>query len=285
MILYKYLPPERLDVIKHRKIRFTQPGDFNDPFEFRPCIATALEEGFTAKYLEDNLERIIDESISKYATLFPLFPKELIKQLLLAQKDQMPELLKLLDPAVIQVIAPGIDRALNQAIGVLCLSEVRDSLLMWGHYTDNHRGFVVGFDSENAFFSRRKTEKDELGFLRQVQYQRQRPAAVLTDTSSLVWFQTKSEEWAYEKEWRIVRALREAGSQIDVGGFPVCLFEFPSDAVLEIVVGLRATPHLVREMQNLISSFPRASLLQAGESPRDYALLVEPMDRSKSAGI
>ena len=285
MILYKYLQPERLDVIKHRKTRFTQPGDFNDPFEFRPCIATAMEEGFTAKYLEDNFDQLVEENLEKYASLFPSIPKELVKPLLLAQKDQMPQLLKLLDPTVIKTIAPRIDQALNQSVGVLCLSEVRDSLLMLGHYTDNHRGFVVGFDSEHSFFSKRKTETDELGFLRQVQYQRQRPAAVLTDTSSLVWFQTKSEEWAYEKEWRIVRALKEANSWIDAGNFPVCLFEFPPDAVLEIVVGLRATSYLVREIQNLIPSFPRASLFQTRESPTDYALLVEPMDRGKSAGI
>lgn len=122
MVLYKYLQPERLDVIKHRKIRFTQPGDFNDPFEFRPCIATAMEESFTAEYLEENFEQIIEENLSKYATLFP---NELVKQLLAAHKDQIPQLLKFLDPTIIQALAPGIDRTLNQTVGVLCLSEVR----------------------------------------------------------------------------------------------------------------------------------------------------------------
>lgn len=285
MILYKYLPPERLDILRNRTIRFTQPGDFNDPFEFRPSIATAMEEGFTTKYLEENFDQLVEENLERYASLLPPIYKGLIKPMLLANKDQMPKLLKLLDPAVIQALAPGIDRTLNQTVGVLCLSGVRDSLLMWGHYTDNHRGFVLGFDSENPFFSKRKAEKDELGFLRQVQYQRQRPAAVLTDSSSLIWFQTKSEEWAYEKEWRIVRALGEADTRIEAGTFPICLFEFPPDAVLEIVVGLRAASSLVREIQDLIPSFSRASLFQARESPTDYALLVEPMDRGKSAGI
>jgi hypothetical protein len=285
LILYKYLPPERSDILKNRRIRFTQPGDFNDPFEFRPYIETAMEEGFTTKYLEENFDQLIEENLEKYASLISPIPKEFVKPLLLAQKDQMPQLLKLLDPAMIQAITPRIDRTLNQIVGVLCLSEVRDSLLMWGHYTDNHRGFVVGFDSENPFFSKRKTEKDELGFLRQVQYQRQRPAAVLTNTSSLVWFQTKSEVWAYEKEWRIIRTLKEASSRIDAGVFPVCLFEFPTDAVLEIIVGLRTTSSLAREIQDLIPLFPRASLFQARESPTNYALLVEPMERGKSAGI
>src|SRR5271157_4663926 len=38
MSLYKYLPPERLDVLRNLCIRFTQPGAQNDPFEFRPLI-------------------------------------------------------------------------------------------------------------------------------------------------------------------------------------------------------------------------------------------------------
>jgi hypothetical protein len=36
MILYKYLSPERLDVLRDAKIRYTQPRLFNDPFELRP---------------------------------------------------------------------------------------------------------------------------------------------------------------------------------------------------------------------------------------------------------
>lgn len=34
--LYKYVPPDRIDVLVKRKIRFTQPCLWNDPFEFRP---------------------------------------------------------------------------------------------------------------------------------------------------------------------------------------------------------------------------------------------------------
>jgi hypothetical protein len=34
--LYKYLVPERVDVLLQKRIRFTQPCFLNDPFEFRP---------------------------------------------------------------------------------------------------------------------------------------------------------------------------------------------------------------------------------------------------------
>lgn len=38
MSLYKYISPERLDVIRNLRIRFTQPGAQNDPFELRPIV-------------------------------------------------------------------------------------------------------------------------------------------------------------------------------------------------------------------------------------------------------
>jgi hypothetical protein len=44
-VLYKYVLPERIDVLLQRKIRFTQPCFLNDPFEFRPGMPTAGPDG------------------------------------------------------------------------------------------------------------------------------------------------------------------------------------------------------------------------------------------------
>ncbi|MFG6532183.1 DUF2971 domain-containing protein, partial [Sulfitobacter sp. 1A15142] len=43
---------------------------------------------------------------------------------------------------------------------LLCfsLSERMDSPPMWAHYADNNAGFVVAFDTENAWFHQRKRE-------------------------------------------------------------------------------------------------------------------------------
>src|SRR4051812_23453185 len=121
MILYKYLHPDRLDVLKNRRIRFTQPGDFNDPFEFRPQIITAIQDQFTQDYLEENFERLVD-----------LIAQDKLKPLLLSQKAHISEILRLLDPQMVKAVSPRIDGILNNTIGILCLSEVRDSLLLWG---------------------------------------------------------------------------------------------------------------------------------------------------------
>lgn len=43
-MLYKYLPDNRLDVVKNLKIRFTQPISLNDPFEGLPLIEADIEK-------------------------------------------------------------------------------------------------------------------------------------------------------------------------------------------------------------------------------------------------
>jgi hypothetical protein len=136
MILYKYLQPARLDVLKHRRIRFTQPGDFNDPFEFRPRIKEVASDAEVQTYVEANFERLVEDELAKYGALTQLLPKAQLRDLLLKQKAMLPTLFQLLEPAAIQKLSPAIDGLLNLNVGILCLSEVRDSILMWGHYTD-----------------------------------------------------------------------------------------------------------------------------------------------------
>ena len=50
-MLFKYLRPERIDVIEKLEIRFTQPGALNDPFELRPRIESLVSEAETLAHL------------------------------------------------------------------------------------------------------------------------------------------------------------------------------------------------------------------------------------------
>jgi hypothetical protein len=267
--------PNLLKVLQERRVRFTQPGDFNDPFEFRPQIEAAVTDGEVEAYVEQNFEQLVEQELAKYSALVQGIPRQVLKDLLVTQKTRLPEVFKMLQPEVLQRISPAIDGLLNQNVGVLCFSEVRDSLLMWGHYTDNHKGFVIGFDSSHAFFLKRRSEQDEFGFLGKVNYQVQRPKVVLSDTSSPVWFQTKSSQWEYEKEWRIVRVLSEADRRIDRSPFPLCLFEFAADAILEIVIESRADSATIQGIRSLASHFPRAALLKVRENESGYGLVIE----------
>jgi hypothetical protein len=249
-------------------VRFTQPGDFNDPFEFRPYIQYAASDEVLREYAESNFGELIDQQLAQYGTILP---PDVLQELL---NTSVLEVFRDLEVHLLEGLAPSIDATFNQKVGVICLSEVPDSILMWGHYTDHHRGFVVGFDSEHSFFSKRRSQEDEFGFLRPVNYQRERPRVVLSDTSSPVWFSTKSDQWAYEREWRMLRSLSEADSRIESTRFPVCLFGFPEDAVMEIIIGLRSTPTLAQRIEALARTFPKATLLRAIENPMEYSLVL-----------
>ncbi len=274
MILYKYFQPVRVDVLEQKMVRFTQPGDFNDPFEFRPYIQSAGSDEGVRNYVEANFDKLVDSELAHYGALLQPGVGRMLKEILALNKTSVLESLRHLQPQVLKTLSPSIDALLNQNVGILCLSEVPDSILMWGHYTDDHRGFVIGFDSDHTFFSKRRSQQDEFGFLRPVNYQRERPKVVLSDTSSIVWFSTKSDQWAYEREWRMLRVLSESDCRRDSAPFPVCLFGFPEDAVLEIIIGLRSTSSLVQRLESLARTFSRAALLRARENPTDYSLVL-----------
>ena len=44
MNLFKYIRPERIDVVENLEIRFTQPDALNDPFELRPHFESIVAE-------------------------------------------------------------------------------------------------------------------------------------------------------------------------------------------------------------------------------------------------
>jgi len=274
MVLYKYLAPARLDVLERRRVRFTQPAAFNDPFEFKPYIESAASQEYIREHLEQNFDEILRRELKEYPILSKLLPGESAVDLLRPFKSSIPDLFRLLEPHLLPGVAAAIHSALNANVGVLCLSEIRDSLLMWGHYTDNHEGFVIGFDQNHPFFSVRLGPEDEFGFLRQVNYCRNRPRVTMANTTSAEWFETKSDEWAYEKEWRMLRVLEDAESRLEGVPHPICLFSFPADAVVEIIAGLRCSLELRDRLRILSKSYPKANLFQALEHSSEYALSI-----------
>lgn len=120
-------------------------------------------------------------------------------------------------------------------IGVVCLTESRDNLLMWSHYADEHRGCVVGFRvnsfvNEPFFDFFEHLEKLPVYFLnlpspfdgsfQPVNYRKQpryRIDSLEVDYSNFnneqilyEIFQRKSDEWIYEKEHRAILKLEQA---------------------------------------------------------------------------
>ncbi|GGQ32381.1 DUF2971 domain-containing protein [Shewanella litoralis] len=239
-MLYKYLDPDRINILESGLIRFTQPSDFNDPFEFKPVASTLASKAEIDKYVDQYMDEILQVELKKYPlevrTLIPLKQLKLITRQLYSQN--LPEIEKKLvemGSATTQLFS---DKS-NELIGVLSLTENNSNLLMWSHYARSHKGFCVGFDKKSDFFNQTRSRKDEFYHLRKVEYCKDRPISRLTQLSGVELLLIKSEAWQYEQEWRMCAALTDSSSSFttDENPLPIHLFEFPKTAVKEIILG------------------------------------------------
>ncbi|WP_350431810.1 DUF2971 domain-containing protein [Shewanella sp. H8] len=237
-MLYKYLDPDRISILESSLIRFTQPTDFNDPFEFKPVISTLASKAEMDQYVDQYMDEILQAELKKYPpevrTLIPLKQLKLITRQLYSQN--LPEIEKKLVEMGSVTTQLFSDKS-NELIGVLSLAENNSNLLMWSHYARSHKGFCVGFDKKSDFFNRTRSIKDEFYYLRKVEYRKDRPISRLTQLSSVELLLIKSEEWQYEQEWRMCAALTDSSLTIDESPFPIHLFEFPKTAVKQVILG------------------------------------------------
>ena len=74
-MLYKYLAPERIDVLQKRLVRFTPPGAFNDPFEFRPVLKTLASDSQFQQFTDLEFNKLADTELAKIGPLLSLVPK------------------------------------------------------------------------------------------------------------------------------------------------------------------------------------------------------------------
>ena len=89
--------------------------------------------------------------------------------------------------------------AVNE-IGIYCLSENNASILMWSHFANNHNGLVLEFEVAETI--------DTFLGISKIIYSEKYPTLKFmnqkdNDHYNLV--TTKSKDWEYEKEWRIIK--------------------------------------------------------------------------------
>lgn len=202
--LYKYLPfgAGTLKVVTDGTIKFANPSDFDDPFDCVPDYSSRFLEEYPNKR-PDVFKDLIDASLSPAARIVQ--KKRLINRL--KAKDRSKPLLE----------------ELRENWGVLCLSSNPKSILMWSHYADGHRGFMLEFTiplvGKNAVDFTRQSPQLAVAaqnlFSIPVKYEESRPMMMSedidTDATALKALLVKSKEWRYEGEWRCLDHQRGPG--------------------------------------------------------------------------
>ncbi|WP_432745900.1 DUF2971 domain-containing protein [Methylobacter sp. G7] len=245
-MLYKYLPAKRLDVLKSLKIRFTQLRALNDPFEALPLINTNSETEAFIEQMELDAQDLWknqfpeEQSPENYETL-----QNTIGNLKI-------DILERMSPSSIGVKVVDM---INPKILILSLSKTFSNLLMWSHYADNHKGFVIGFDESHEFFYR-KDHRGANTSPNKVSYTTQRSVTHQSDYDSYEKILCeKSINWAYEEEVRIFRSFKKDTricSGNDEAGYPIYLFELPKECIKSVYIGANAQPDLKNEILSSI---------------------------------
>ncbi|UPR31675.1 DUF2971 domain-containing protein [Vibrio crassostreae] len=94
-------------------------------------------------------------------------------------------------------------------VGVISFTENYNNLLMWSHYANEHKGIVIEFDCEklNYYFNYKLSMSDTI---ERVLYNRERFSPLQSEICVKDLLLTKSDDWIYEKEHRILPKLRMA---------------------------------------------------------------------------
>ena len=268
--------PDRTDVLHNQCVRFSSPAALNDPFELKPHLA-ALG---TNEYLKAEVQRALPLAFTNELSRMPSELRALLSEKTLYEcfEAYLPSIQKNLSDfssQMMPLLQNTMASKIEEVVGVLCLSSIPDSLLMWAHYADAHRGFVLQFDETSPFFDSRITDLDELRHLHRVKYSATRPSLTLSEVEDASAFLTKGMEWAYEAEWRMIVPLADASRVIEDKLGPIHLYNFPASAVTSVICGCRMLDSKKAEIQAVLAKLPQYAhvrLMTAEIDDRNYTL-------------
>ncbi len=245
-MLYKYLSDERIDVIENLEIRFTQPGALNDPFDSLPLIEENKEKTKLIEYIKNesnNLWTNIAEEEKTPANYQLLIDTErkLIKN---ACRKFSPHSL-----------GSSLAAYLNKRIGILSLTKNSSNLLMWSHYANSHKGYVLGFNACHEFFFKEAYDGSDTT-PNNVLYTSQRN--VIKNENQDFYekiFCEKPVDWAYEEEVRIFRSFTNNTkiSGYDSSRFPIYLIDLPKDSINCIYIGAQADNKFKNKIKQIVT--------------------------------
>lgn len=240
--LYKYLPPERNTYLSDGLLRFTPPSALNDPYEFLPGMSEETEK-LALQQLEKNTREFPENifGLSRNQRRIEKKKHEKKAARALSQLKRNPDIIS-------EYIYNRAKNKMNNNLGIFSLSKRWDSALMWSHYTESHQGFCIGFKENHEYFKDINSPPNFGNFIIEpVIYSKDRPILPFLKpnfSENLKFILTKSKDWEYEQEVRVISLLEKATKTIECNPFNLSLFHVPHDAIGEIIIGLRSTEFL-----------------------------------------
>jgi len=239
---YKYLSPDRTDVLQNLRIRFTQVSALNDPFESFPGVLIGDRDWYLQVFrarIDEEMEQLGIRGEGKR------------KQYWRSRKGEFDHFHKCYtDVAWLMGQSELVQHMSDTVHGCLSLSATSTNILMWSHYANHHRGYVIGFHGNHDYFG---PSVDE------VKYSVTRPPHnPFEHRHSGDLFYAKSTDWSYEQEYRKYQSFVEPmklpnGNDLLPYTEPsasrqpneaVVLFPLPPDSIARVIFGWKSSPEL-----------------------------------------
>ncbi len=179
--LYKYMSlSDALNYIfKENTFKFSDPIDFNDPFD-------CSEHLIKIKIDKDSERIFFDEASKKYN---------------IPRRERRKQIKKLGETQTYS----NVLKIKKRDFKVSCFSEIADEILMWSHYADKHKGVCIKFELD---ILREDYVIYPVNYISKIQ-----EIDGMANTPYVFYYlvTTKAQRWAYEKE---VRAITKSGKSI-----------------------------------------------------------------------
>jgi hypothetical protein len=186
MPIFQYQRANKINLSNLEKqiLYMASPSQFNDPYDCDinyDLIDYSREDAGAIK------RKFIELEVSPQN-------RELLKAL--ENEQFLPELIK-----VAQKVFEVAHEVFLKNSGICCFSEINDNLLMWAHYCEGYRGFCLEFRTEYEPFLRLH-QVQYIDAFKRIDFVNQ----LLSENGEFITdlYCTKSKNWDYEKEWRII---------------------------------------------------------------------------------
>ena len=251
---YRSFNNEHIKVITQQTIFFSSPEKYNDPFDCKilPNMNLVTPKQYLKYYSKTKKVKFISE---EHKRKFEETIQDIYQDVQESHNDESTR--------------NGMRFFDNAATGILCLSKQFNNILMWGHYSDNHTGFCIGFNTRKLL-----NEIKELDYFGKVKYSRKYPKIKPTTNEihniKLRYFY-KSKDWDYEKEYRLL--IKDIKNRVK----PIS-----KEVLSEIILGCQmdkiAQDIMIREIK---TNLPDVKIYKAKRSEKKFSLVFEKVHYDK----
>lgn len=262
-------------------LRWSSPSVFNDPFDMQFDLHADIDEERVTRLTVDSLwtahyspEGIVagnplGELIKKYRSIFPKLSREEFEREFGAAIRKGCRRV----PAQVSELN-SLFQELLKYTKVLCLSERHDNVLMWSHYAQSHQGVVFelacvpeldsvwGIAVPVTYSDIMPPAYDDESLIRLGSGQSFLSPEVLIDK----FVRAKAEDWAYEREWRVILHLTDPSQRTQD-------IRFSPKELAAVYLGCRMTQNDRDEIATKVrKDFPLTKLFLAEKMGRRFAL-------------